>query len=109
MGQPTVSFDAVDNCCLDVISMEAMNFQDDIPSIPFDKIKVHHVRVFDLTSMQNATENGHYAELIGELVTLELTFTCPLEIDTELFVLGERISPIAVDTFGAVAKNIWNR
>ena len=37
--------------------MKAMNFQDDIPSIRIDKFKDHYVLVFDLTSMQDATEN----------------------------------------------------
>ena len=43
-----------------------MNYQDDIPSIPFDNFKDHYVLVFDLTSMQDATENFHYPELVGE-------------------------------------------
>ena len=30
-GQPTVDFDAADNCCPYVTTMKAMNFQDDIP------------------------------------------------------------------------------
>ena len=46
--------------------MKAMNFQDDIPSIPIDDFKDHYVLVFDLTSMQDATENCHYPELVGE-------------------------------------------
>ena len=35
-GQPTVDFDAADNCRLYVTTMKAMNFQDDIASIPID-------------------------------------------------------------------------
>ena len=50
-GQPIVDFEAADNCCLYVTTMKAMNFQDDIPSIPVDNIKDHYVLVFDLTSM----------------------------------------------------------
>ena len=34
-GQPIVDFDTADNC-LYVTTMKAMNFQDDIPSIPID-------------------------------------------------------------------------
>ena len=30
-GQPIVDFDAAQKCCLYVTTMEAMNFQDDIP------------------------------------------------------------------------------
>ena len=36
-SQPIVDFDAADNCRLYVTIMKAMNFQDDIPSIPIDK------------------------------------------------------------------------
>ena len=67
-GQPIVDFDAAVNCRLYVTTMKAMNFQDDIPSIPIDKFKDHYVLVFDLTSMQDATENCYYPELVGELV-----------------------------------------
>ena len=77
-GQPIVDFDAVDNCCLYVTTKKAMNFQDGIPSIPFDNFKDHDVLVFDLTSMQDGTENCHYLELVGEPLTLELKFAFPL-------------------------------
>ena len=86
--------------------MKAMNFQDDIPSIPIDDFKDHYVQVFDLTSMQDATENCHYPELVGEPLRLELNFTNPLENVTELIVLGERMSSIAVDKFSVDKKNI---
>ena len=105
-GQPFVDFDTADNCRLYVTTMKAMNFQDDIPSIPIDDFKDHYVLVFDLTSMQDATENCHYPELVGEPLRLELNFTNPLENVTELIVLGERMSSVAVDKFGVVGKNV---
>ena len=83
-----------------------MNFQDHIPSIPIDNFKDHYVLVLDLTSMQDATENCHYPELVGEPLRLALNFTFPLEHVTELIVLGERISSVAVDKFGVVGKII---
>ena len=86
--------------------MKAMNFQDDIPSIPIDNFKDHYVLVYDLTSMQDATENCHYPELVGEPLRLELYFTFPLEHVTEVIVLGERMSSVAIDKFGVVGKNI---
>ena len=86
--------------------MKTMNFQDDITSIPIDNSKDHYVLVFDLTSMQHATENFHYPELVGEPLRLELNFTFPLEHVTELIVLGERMSSVAVDKFGVVGKSI---
>ena len=69
-GQPIVDFDAADKCCLHLTTLKAMNFQDDIPSIPIDKFKGHYVLVFDLISMQNATENCQYPELVGEPLRL---------------------------------------
>ena len=82
--------------------MKAMSFQDDIPSVPIDNFKDHYVLVFDLTSMQDATENCHYPELVREPLRLELNFTSPLEHVTELNVLGERMSSVAVDKFDVV-------
>ena len=86
--------------------MKAMNFQDDIPSIPIDDFKDHYVLVFDLTSMPDATENCHYRELVGEPLRLEAKFNQPLENVTDLIVLGERMSSVAVNKLGAVEKNV---
>ena len=105
-GQPIVDFDTADNCRLYVTTMKAMNFQDDIPSIPIDDFENHYVLVFDLTSMQDATENCHYPELFEEPLRLELNFTSSLENVTKLYVLGERMSSVAVDKFGDVGKNV---
>ena len=88
-GQPFVDFDGADDCRLYVTTMESMNFHDDIPSIPIDNFKDHFVLVFDLTSMQDATENCHYPELVGEPLRLELNFTFPLVYVTDFIVLGE--------------------
>ena len=104
-GQPIVDFDTADNCRLYVTTMKAMNFQDDIPSIPIDDFKDHVVLVFDLCSMEIATDNCHYLELVGPL-RRELNFINPLENVTELIVLGERMSSVAVDEFGVVGKNV---
>ena len=105
-GQPIKDFDAADNCRLYVTTMKANNFQDDIPSIRIDNFKDRYVLVFDLTSMQDATENCHYSELVGEPLRLERNFTFPLEHVTELIVLGERMSSVAVDKFGVGGKDI---
>ena len=84
--------------------MKAMNFQDDILSIPIDDFKDHYVLVFDLNSKQDAAENCHYPELVGEPLRLALNFTHPLENVTELNVLGERMLSVAVNNFGVVGK-----
>ena len=70
-GQPIVDFDTADNCRLYVTTMKAMNFQDDIPSITIDDFKAPYVLLFDFTSMQDATENSHYLERVGEPLRLE--------------------------------------
>ena len=105
-GQPIVDSNVADNCCLYVTTMEAMNFLGDIPSIPNDNFKDYYVLVFELSSMQDATKNCHYPELVGEPLRLELNFTFPLEHVTELIVLGERKSSVAVDKIDVVRKNI---
>ena len=74
-GQPYVDFDTADNCRLYVTTMKAMNFQDDILSIPINDSKDHYVLLFDLTSMQDATENCHYPAVVWEPLRLELNFT----------------------------------
>ena len=83
-----------------------MNFQVDNPLISIDDFKDHYVLVFDLTSMQDATEIRHYPEPFGEPLRLELNFTDPLENVTELNVLGERMSSVAVDNFGVLGRNM---
>ncbi len=105
-GQPIVHHDTTDICRWYVTRMKAMNFRDDIPSIPFDNFKDHCVLVFDLTSMQDSTEHCHYPELIGEPLRLELYFSSPLGNVTEVFVLGERMSFVAVEKFGNLRKNL---
>ena len=86
--------------------MKAMNFQDDIPSILIDNFKDQYVLVFDLTSKQDATETWHTHELVGEPLRLELKFTYPLENVTELIVLDERMSSVAVVKFRVVGKKV---
>ena len=58
-GQRIVDFDTAVNCRLNVTTMKAMNFQDEIPSNPIDDLKDHCLLVSDLTSMPDATESCH--------------------------------------------------
>ena len=67
--------------------MKATNFQDYIPSVPIDNFEDHYVLVFDLTSMQEATETFHYPEPDREPLRLDLNFTFSLEHVIELFSL----------------------
>ena len=86
--------------------MKRMNFQNVIPSISIDNFKDHSVLVFDIISRQVASEHCHCHELVEEPVRLELWFNSPLVNVTEVFVLGEHKSSVAVDNFGALAMNL---
>ena len=88
--------------------MKAITFQDDISSNRIDNFKNHYVLVFDLTSMQVFSEDCHQPEFVGEPLKLELNFTFSLEHVTEFIVLGERMSSVAVDKFGAVGNDFCN-
>ena len=56
--------------------------------------------------MQDATENCHIPEVVGEPLRLQLNFAHPLENVTEFIVLGERMWSVAVDKFGVLRKNV---
>ena len=86
--------------------MKAINFQDDVPSIVTKNFKDHYVLVFNLTSMQDATENFPHPDVVAEPLRLELNFTFPLEHVTDLILLRKRMSPVACEKFGAVEKKI---
>ena len=76
--------------------MKAMNFQDDILSIPFDVFGDHYILVIDLTSMRDTSENCLYPELTVQQLRLELNFSFPLDHVDELIVLGEQTYSVAV-------------
>ena len=82
-----------------------MNFQDDLLSILIDDFRDHYVLVLDLTSLHDATENCNSPELFGEPLGLELNFAFPLGHVTELIVLDERMTLVAVDIFVVVGNN----
>ena len=56
--------------------------------------------------MQDATKICLYPELFREPLRLKLNFTFPPEHVTDLIVLGERKSSVAVDKFGAIGEII---
>ena len=101
-----IDVDAAVKCRLYVRTMKALSFQEDIPSIPSYNLKNQDALVFDMNSMQDATEKCHYPALVKEPLRLELNFTFPLEQVTELVLLGERMFSVAVDKLGVVGKNI---
>ena len=83
-----------------------MNFQDDIPYVPIDKFKDHFAPMFHLTSLQDATENCHNPELIGEPLRLEVNLTLRIENVIELIVSEEQMFSIAVDKFRVVGMTV---
>ena len=104
-GQPSVNFDAADNCRPYVTLIKAMNFQDGILSTPVDKLKGQCVFVFDLTSTQDFFEKCQYPELVGG--ALRLNFTVPPEYITELIVLeneGVRLQITSLVMLGKYLK-----
>ena len=104
-NQPIVLMDTTKDARVYVSTMKAMKYNDETPSIPFDKYKDHYMLVFDLTSLQDAADHIYYPELVGESLRLELYFEKPLEQVTEIIVLGERLSTVKIDRFGVVTKN----
>ena len=68
--------------------MKELNVQDGIPSISLDSFNDLYVLVLHLISMQYATENFHYPEVVGEPLGLEINFTFPLEHVIDPIVLG---------------------
>ena len=83
-----------------------MKFNGETPALPNHLFRNHYILVFDLTSLQDAGENIHYPEFIGESIRLEMFFDHPLRNVTEIIVLGERMSTVKIDQFGTVAKNV---
>ena len=86
-----------------------MNFHFYFPSIPSDNSRDHYVLKIKFTSMQDASENDHYCpELCREALRLKLNFTFLLVHFTELIVLVEWMSSVAVDIFDVAGDNIHN-
>ena len=81
-----------------------MQFNEDFPALPLEDYQNHFFLVFDLTSLQDASEQLHYPEPSGESLRLDMFFQFPLEQVTEVIVLGERLSNIQIDNIGTVAK-----
>ena len=59
-SQPIIDFKAAGKCRLQVTSMKARNFQEDISSIQIDNSKKHYALEFDWTPRRGANENCIY-------------------------------------------------
>ena len=63
--------------------------------------------VFDIASMQDATENYHYIELVGKPLRNELKLSFSIEDVAKSILLAERMYSVAVDKFGVVRKKTF--
>ena len=102
-GRAIISLDTTSPCQTYVKTMKAMQFNEDFPALSMEDFQIHHMLVFDLTSLQDAAEHLHYPEFIGESLRLEMF---SMEQVTEVIVLGERLSNFQIDKFGTFAKNV---
>ena len=103
-GRAIVSSDTTSPCRPYVTTMKAMHLNEDFPAPPMEDFQNHSILVFDLTSLQDASEQLHYPELSGESLRLEMFFQFPLEQVTEMIVLGEKTSNVQNIKFRTVAK-----
>ena len=90
--------------------MEALNLQADIPPTLNESFKDQCLLLSDLTSMQDATENLIFPDLIGEPRRLQLNSICLLKLTTELIILSERLPWVAIEqcgVFGNVFYSWW--
>ena len=69
-GRAIVSVDATNNCRSYVATMNAMNFNAEIPALPNNLFQNYYLLVFGLTSLQDAGEKIHYPEFSGESIRL---------------------------------------
>ena len=85
-----------------------MQFNEVFPPLPMKDFQNHYILVFDLTSLQDAAEQLHFAELCGESLRLERFFQFPLDKVTAVTISGEILSNIQTDNFRTFAENIFN-
>ena len=70
-----------------------------------DSFEDQYVLVIDLMLVQDAIEHCHDPEMMKEQLSLALNFTFALEHFTDVIVLRERMSSVAVDKLGVVGEN----
>ena len=88
--------------------MKSRISQDDKLSYPCDNFKDHYALVLILTSTQDVTEKYQDPELVGKPLRLELNFAYHLQNVTQLNVLENKMSTVAVEKFGVVGNNLDN-
>ena len=106
-GRATISLNTTSPCRLYVTTMKTRQFNKNFPARSMEDIQNYYILVFDLTSLQDAAEQLPYPELSDESLRLEVFFQFLLKQETEVIVLGERLSKIQIDNLGIVAKNVY--
>ena len=78
-----------------------------MPSIPLDNFNYQQALVFDLTKLQDASQNCQYRELDPKPLKRDLNmFFFPLPHLTELNTLRKRMSSAATEIFGVAGLKI---
>ena len=87
-------------------TMDALAFGYHGHSILFSNYTNHFVLVFDLTSTQQASHDFLYPELTNAAVYVELKTLTALPGNTEVFLLGEKVCTIYIDSNRKMSKNV---
>ena len=65
----------------------------------------HFIMVFDLTSTQQASHDFIHPELTNCSISIELKFSVALPSNIEIFIIGEKVSTVFIDSARKVSKN----
>lgn len=86
-------------------SLSSLAFVEGGHGIPLADFENHYVMVFDLTSTQQATHDYIHPELTNASITLEMIFGTALAQNTEIFLIGEKLTTVYVDSARNISKN----
>ena len=84
--------------------MSALAYVENGHVITLSEFANHYIRVFDLTSTQEATHDFNHPELTNSLLSVELKFNAALAHNVEIF-FGEKASTIYTDSARNASKN----
>ena len=99
-----VDMDTIDNVQSYITSVRALKLDEDGPGILLEEHPEPFVRVFDLTSTQEANVQIYDPNVAASL-RLELYFTSPLPSVTEVAVFGKQPLTSFLEKTGTVVKN----
>ena len=85
--------------------MSALAHVENGQGIPLSEFATHYIKVFDLTSSQEATHDFIHQELTNSSLSVELKLDAALAHNVECFFLGEKASTIYIDPVRNTSKN----